>query len=141
MKRNILLLAIISFMAAAYANQPISNAWQSKSAFALNGDYRDCIRDCNACISSSINCKMACSKMQDSKMDKCIQLCKESIATCTASIELMQLNSENAQEMCLTCAKVCDRCAAECDKFDTKECKLCAEACRKASDSCKHSMK
>jgi hypothetical protein len=71
-------------------------------------------------------------------MAKCIQLCQESVAICTASVKLMLLNSDHAKELCATCAKVCDKCAAECDNYPTmKECKDCATACRKVSKLCK----
>jgi hypothetical protein len=70
-------------------------------------------------------------------MAKCIQLCQESVATCTASVKLMMLNSDYAKDLCATCAKVCNSCAMECEKYPTmKDCKDCAAACRKASKMC-----
>jgi hypothetical protein len=141
MKKRLLLLVMIGFTITAATKAIHFNEKQNKSTFSNNADYKECIKDCNACILACTNCYKACAKMKDPKMNKCIRLCQETIATCNASIKLMQLNSENAKEQCLICAKVCEKCATECEKFDMKECKDCSMSCKKTANSCRALMK
>jgi hypothetical protein len=78
-----------------------------------------------------------CTMEADPKMARCIQLCRESIAACNASSQLMSLNSECAKDMCAVCAMICEKCAAECEKMASDHCKQCATDCYKAAKMCR----
>ena len=138
MKTSIFAIIILGFLAMSFNSHPIFPSKVSFEKKSLPIDkYKECIEACNSCILSCKNCEKSCSA-DKVKMAKCIQLCQESVAICTASVKLMLLNSDHAKELCATCAKVCDKCAAECDNYPTmKECKDCVTACRKVSKLCK----
>jgi hypothetical protein len=99
--------------------------------------YKECIDACNACVASCKKCESMCLKEKGAKMNQCIQLCRETIAACTAALQLMTLNSVNSKEICAVAAKICDRCATECEKFSLAHCKDCATLCRKAAKMCR----
>jgi len=138
MKTSIFSIIIISFIATSFHSSPNiqSNLSFEKKNLSID-KYKACIEACNACILSCKNCEKSCAANKV-KMAKCIQLCQENVAICNAAVQLMTLNSDNAKELCVICAKVCDKCAIECDKYPTmKDCKDCATACRKAAKMCK----
>ena len=140
MKKIILLLLAIGFISMGAAKMSFTNDRIEKRVGnkLIIQKYKACIDACNECVRDCKKCEAACVKEKDPKLDRCIKLCKETIASCTAASELMSLNSEYVKEMCGLCAKLCDNCAAECEKFTTMEhCKVCATSCRKASKLCK----
>ena len=137
MKKVIFLLAAIGFITiAARTNPEFSKEIRTKNSISYEEKYKACIEACNACLVSCKSCEIACTNSNDTKMAYCAQLCKESVAMCTVSIELMTLNSNYAKEVCVLCAKVCEKCADECEKMKMDPCKKCAADCRKTVKAC-----
>ncbi len=140
MKNSFFLLASFSFLVmlvatkSTYINE--KNTGYIKMKFETD-KIKNCIDACNTCVASSKKCESMCLKVKDAKMNKCIQLCRETIAACTAASQLMTLNSANSKEICAVTAKICDRCATECEKFSSAHCKECATLCRKAAKMCR----
>jgi hypothetical protein len=81
-------------------------------------------------------CETIYTKDKTANMARCIQLCKECVAICTATGQLIMLDSANVVNICTECAKICSKCATECEKFTTKPCAECANACHKAAKLC-----
>lgn len=140
MKKPILMLVAFVFIAiTALAKTSISKpeVYQKVKNEFMQLKHRACIKACNACISSCNKVVSRCTKENDSKMDDCLQLCKECSTTCIAASELMSLKSDGVEEMCALCAAICEKCAKECKKFKMDDCKECAKDCKKAAKLCR----
>jgi hypothetical protein len=136
MKKLIVLMGAICFITMAATTKSPTNEFARTNSTVINEKYKACIEACKASILSSTNCEKACSKMDAKKMAKCIQLCKECVAICKASKQLMTLDSESAKAICKECVRICEKCATECEKHDVAECKKCATDCRKTAKLC-----
>src|SRR3989344_9283609 len=131
MKRKITIFAFLLLSGVLLSFKGIT---EIKKASLMN--YKECIEACNDCASLCSNCASECLKVKDVKLNRCIQLCIEAASICQSTSELMSLNSDNAKEICKTCADVCKKCKEECMKYDYDHCKKCAEACKKAEEMC-----
>ncbi len=101
-------------------------------------EYDECIIACQACASACTSCAMDCLKETDvHHLTECIKLNLECAAICKAAVEMMDLESEYAEQICRSCEEICYRCAEECEKHeDMEHCLECAEECRNCADAC-----
>lgn len=101
----------------------------------LSSELQKCIDNCNQCITAARICLNK--HLGEPDMKKCHQLCLDSIALCTACVQMLSSQSPYVNRVCAICADLCNACADECAKFDSEVCKQCSEKCRQCAETCK----
>ena len=102
--------------------------------------YHACIEACIACAVACNECADAC--LQEKEVEKlrtCIRLDRECSAFCRSTAEIMMLDGQYAEALCLLCADICSTCAEECRKhaaMGMEHCRICSEACSRCADEC-----
>lgn len=102
--------------------------------------YQQCAEACLECVIACNQCAISClSEKTVADLKDCIQLDLECAAICSATADLLNINSKYVSDICALCVKVCDACAVECEKhalMGMEHCRRCAEACRNCSKEC-----
>lgn len=103
----------------------------------MNLEYQKCIESCMTCISACHQCASVCLEQNGEDLAGCIRQNMKCGTICFATVQMMTLGSDQAEELCLICAEVCNACAAECANHHTDACLRCARACLKAAEACR----
>lgn len=99
----------------------------------MRTEYKRIIDELYFCEVQCIRCFNATMGDGKSPMRRCIQLTQDCAAICRLTAQLMERESENAQDFLRLCADICMKCAAESRQYQSELCQGCADACLKCA--------
>jgi hypothetical protein len=125
------------FTSSSHLNRGTKFHLLFETIIVMNTDYQKCIESCMACITACHHCASVCLEENPEKFAGCIRQNMKCGTICFATVQMMTLGSEQADELCLICAEVCNACAAECANYRNNDCIQCARACLKCAEACR----